>query len=514
MAFIRSLLFNIVFYAYTAFICLFLAFSFLLPRKGAYRFVKFFYFEAIAVIERLFLGLRFRVTGRENIPEGSYILALKHYSAYETLKLPVIFGDIAIILKKELSWIPFWGWYTLKLGMIPVDRGGRQKALSSLIKGGKRVIEQGRPILIFPQGTRVQPHETTAEKPYKVGIAKIAETLNLPVVPVALNSGAFWPKHSFIKKGGTVDFKILPIIPAGLPAVDVLKRLEEVLEPESARLIENADIQPTRISGWIKFFAFLFLVWFAYWQLVAFTIRDRLSFVPDSITSLYKPSIDGFPGAIHISWPQVTFTGDNGTMTLPIAEARLWPLPTGDVTVYANQGVRIETTREGNAVEINADRFSMTFALPAMWLPQDQWNMTLKNIDAAVNGATISGEGDIAMPLAEAPINGEMQLRVTNHAGILALIVDNGLLEKDKAGLAMAFMDAMPTTNGAISVPFAVRDDVIYLSVLRVFNLADLRPQADAPGLQPQRTHSDGSGTNSPQAPVPQTPAPGQPTGQ
>ena len=125
--------------------------------------------------------------------------------------------------------------------MIPIDRGGGSAAIKSLIRGGKRVVAEGRPILIFPQGTRVRADETTAEKPYKIGIAKIAQALDLPIVPVAINSGAFWPKHSFYKKSGVVDFQILPIIPAGLPPTETLKTLEAVLEPACAELMAKAE---------------------------------------------------------------------------------------------------------------------------------------------------------------------------------------------------------------------------------------------------------------------------------
>lgn len=510
-AFIRSVIFNIVFYAYTAFICFFLVFSFALPRRQAFTFVRFFYFRAIGVIERLFLDLRWRVSGRENLPEGSYVLALKHYSTYETLKLPVIFGDVAIIMKKELTWIPFWGWYTKKLGMIAVDRGGRQKALASLIANSKRVIAQGRPILIFPQGTRVHPNDTTAEKPYKVGIAKIAETLNLPVVPVALNSGAFWPKHSFLKKSGVVDFKILPVIPAGLPAAEVLKRLEAAIEPESAKLIERADIRKGRMSGWVKFAMFLFVLWFGYWQLVAFTIRDRLRMVPDSITSPYKPTVSGFPGAVHVAWPQVTFTGDNGTLTLPMAEAKVWPLPAGGVTLYADQGFHLETVREGRPVSVGASRFALRFTMPHIWMPMDAWSINLKSIGAAIGGAVIEGRGDIALPLNEGPVNGTLDVSVTNHEMLLSVLMANGMIDRDMANTARGLLGAMAGAGGGtIRAPFSIKDDVVYLSVLRIFDLNDLHQPADAPGMLPQKNHSGGLETNSPPAPAPQTPVPAE----
>jgi 1-acyl-sn-glycerol-3-phosphate acyltransferase len=239
--FLRSLAFNICFFGYCFFASFFFVWVFALPRKKAWRALRL-YFGGVAWIERVVLGLDYRVSGLENLPPSGtpYILAVKHYSAYETLKVPVIFDDVAIILKRELTWIPFWGWYPLKCGMIPVDRGRGGKALSSLIDGCRKAAAEGRPILIFPQGTRVLPQQSVVEKPYKIGIAKIATTLSLPIIPVALNSGAFWPKHSFYKRGGVVDFKILPAIPPSSSAPDTLRALEGVLERESAGLMRSA----------------------------------------------------------------------------------------------------------------------------------------------------------------------------------------------------------------------------------------------------------------------------------
>lgn len=239
-AFIKSLIFNIAFFAYSLAASLLFSWIFVLPPRKAFA-VLLYYFRGVTWVERVFMNLDYAVTGLENLPpKGTpYILAVKHYSAYETLTVPVIFGDIAIILKRELTWIPFWGWYTIKTGMIPVDRGGGSKAIASLIRGGKRVTAEGRPILIFPQGTRVAPDDTTADKPYKIGIAKIAHALGVPIVPVATNSGAFWPKHSFYKKSGIVDFKVLPPIALKDSAPETLKALESALEPACAELMAN-----------------------------------------------------------------------------------------------------------------------------------------------------------------------------------------------------------------------------------------------------------------------------------
>lgn len=243
--FIRSLFFNIAFYGYTVVACLVLMWAFVLPRKWAL-FAVMLYFKGIIPIERCIMKLDYRVTGWENLPaSGSYILAMKHQSAYETLKLLPIFGNIAVILKRELTWIPFWGWYTIKTGMIPVDRGARGKAMESLLEGGRRVVSENRPIVIFPQGTRTVIGATTKDNPYKFGVAKLAEALQIPVVPVALNSGVFWGRKAFLKQSGIVDFKILPPISPNQSTQAIMDQLQAVLEPESDLLVQNAEIHHT-----------------------------------------------------------------------------------------------------------------------------------------------------------------------------------------------------------------------------------------------------------------------------
>lgn len=237
MLFLRSLIFNISFAIANLVLCIGLVWCLVLPRRLTLQCILF-YFKSIHVLEKLILGLDFRVEGMENLPkEGSYILAMKHQSTYETFKAFMIFGYVAIIMKRELSWIPFWGWYALKTRMIFVDRGAGANAVHSMIANAKHVIDEGRPILIYPQGTRVAVDATVAEKPYKQGSIKLYKAYDIPIVPVAMNSGKFWPKGSFIKKGGIVTFKILPPIQPGLEAKEALKIMRDTIESESQKLL-------------------------------------------------------------------------------------------------------------------------------------------------------------------------------------------------------------------------------------------------------------------------------------
>lgn len=218
-------------------LCTFLVWSLILPRRATFACILY-YFRSVHLLEKYILNLDYVVEGMENLPkDGSYIIAMKHQSTYETFKVFMIFGYVAIIMKRELSWIPLWGWYALKTKMIFVNRKGRSKAVESLIKNAKPVIDEGRPILIYPQGTRVSIHDTIADKPYKQGSLRLYEEYKLPIVPVAMNSGQFWPKGSFIKKPGTVTFKVLPPLSTDLSPKEAFHKMRDVLEEESLKLL-------------------------------------------------------------------------------------------------------------------------------------------------------------------------------------------------------------------------------------------------------------------------------------
>jgi 1-acyl-sn-glycerol-3-phosphate acyltransferase len=234
--FLRSLIFNLALYGCTALMCVLLIWTLPLPRHYMLRVVHF-WLAQVAWIEKHIGGITYRVVGRSHVPKGACIIASKHQSAWETFKLHVFFGDPAIVLKKELLDIPIWGWYLRRSGMIPIDRAGRARALSRMLRAAHRAADAGRKIVIFPQGTRVAPG---AVKPYKSGIAALYRELNLPIIPMALNSGLLWPKGSFIKRPGVITVEFLPPIPTGLPRGEMTARLKENLETASDRLAVKA----------------------------------------------------------------------------------------------------------------------------------------------------------------------------------------------------------------------------------------------------------------------------------
>lgn len=238
----RQIAFNLVFYIFTA-ICCILYVPFALMPRPIYVVVLRRYFLNVHLIEKYILGLDYEVRGKENLPPvgKSYIAAIKHYSEYETMKLYPLFHDPAIILKKELTYIPFWGWLLMRADMIAISRGAGDQAIKAITEGAMRIMNNNRPITIFPQGTRVSIHETTKDKPYKRGVLRMYEATGLPIIPVATNSGYFWPKNAFFKKPGKAVFEILPPIPPGLPGDQVLALLEKQIEEASARLVKEAQ---------------------------------------------------------------------------------------------------------------------------------------------------------------------------------------------------------------------------------------------------------------------------------
>jgi len=238
---IRDWAFTILFPLLTGAYCILLVFGPLLPRKGTLA-VAFIWLRSVAWLERTVLGLSYQVLGRENLPKhGSFIVAAKHQSTYETMKLHPLLGDPAIVMKRELMQLPIWGWFARKAGMIPIDRRAGRAAVEEMLAAAKAAIAEERPIVIFPQGTRVAPGHHRA---YKMGTAVLYAELGLPIVPMALDSGLYWPKHG-PKRGGTVTFSFLPPIAPGLRQEQALATLEQRLEGETDRLLALHSVRPS-----------------------------------------------------------------------------------------------------------------------------------------------------------------------------------------------------------------------------------------------------------------------------
>ncbi len=232
----RSLLFNVLFYVTTTLFVVIGSPLLFAPRGWAMAALKVHARFELWLL-RAIVGTTIEVRGRENIPQGPCLVASKHQSAWETFALIPIFRDPALLMKRELFFIPFHGWFSRKFEMIPVDRDKGPAALRRMLREARKRIDDGREIIIFPEGTRRPPG---APPDYKTGIVLLYDALGVPCLPVALNSGLFWPRRSVIRRPGTIVVEILPPIPPGLPREEFLRRLQEAIEGASSRLLVEA----------------------------------------------------------------------------------------------------------------------------------------------------------------------------------------------------------------------------------------------------------------------------------
>src|SRR5712691_5690349 len=239
---LRSLCFNVGWYAGTVTIALLGAPILLLPRRAVVAWAKFWIRFCLWWL-RITVGLTHRLSGLENLPAGPVIIASKHQSSWETLAYTLLFSDAAIVLKRELLFIPVVGWAMARAGNIAVERGDGAAALRGLVRQAKAVIAEGRSILIFPEGTRVAVGD---ERPYHVGTAALYRQLGVPVVPVALNSGLFWGRRQWVKRPGMITMEVLPPIAPGLSRAAFMTMLRERIETATKKLVEDSQLPPPR----------------------------------------------------------------------------------------------------------------------------------------------------------------------------------------------------------------------------------------------------------------------------
>lgn len=235
MLVLRSLTFNTLFYGNLILYLIFGVLPSLLLPKRVLLAVAIAWARSSVWLLRVVAGIRCEITGIENIPQGGLMVAAKHQSFLETFALVTVFQNPVYILKRELTWIPIFGWALTKLRMIPVDRGARARALSDVTRRAKIELGQnGRQLLIFPEGTRRPPGAPPA---YKFGVAHLYAELGVPCVPVALVTGLYWPRRKFLRRPGTVRIEILPPILPGLDKVSFQTRLQETIESACDRLL-------------------------------------------------------------------------------------------------------------------------------------------------------------------------------------------------------------------------------------------------------------------------------------
>lgn len=245
MTFLRSLVFNIVWYANIIVqMVVQLPFYFFLSHDQA-KEVPRRWALSNHWFHRWIVGTKMEITGHQNIPDGGFIVASKHQSIWEFYALYALFRDPCFVLKSELMKIPVFGWYVGKLNHVPIIRGEKGKAMRKMLKVAHERIADGRQILIFPEGTRKAPG---AEPDYRYGVTRMYLELQCPVLPVALSSGLFWPRRKFVRYQGTLRAALLEPIMPGLTgdefSAELQRRIEEATRELYLRTSQDAVHPP------------------------------------------------------------------------------------------------------------------------------------------------------------------------------------------------------------------------------------------------------------------------------
>ncbi len=241
MTALRSALYQVLFLTWTLLLALLYLPLLLGPRQAVVGAARL-WLKGALVLLRLVCGLGYRIEGRENLPDGPFLIAAKHQSAWDTMIFHQLVADPAYILKKELLRLPFVGWYLWKHGMIAIDRAAGMKALKQMVEESKAAAAEGRTVIIFPEGTRTAPGE---RQPYHTGVAMLYGSLGVPVVPVALNSGLYYRRNSFLRRAGTVTLEVLPAILPGKDKKAFMAELQQAIEDASDRL---AGVLPSPVE--------------------------------------------------------------------------------------------------------------------------------------------------------------------------------------------------------------------------------------------------------------------------
>ena len=233
---LRAAIFYLLFYGWTVVLSPFYVPLMLLPRRQ-FRTATRFWVRGAVLAMRAGLGITHEIRGRENLPPEPFLIASKHQSMWETQILNLVFYNCIFILKRSLLSVPLVGWFVRCAGMIDVDRSAGAAAMRRMLRMAKERVAEGHSIVIFPEGTRTKVGDAP---PYQPGIIALYRTLELPVVPVALNSGFFWPRREFVKKSGCIVMEILPPISPGLSRQEFMDKLKNRIQSATDRLEAEA----------------------------------------------------------------------------------------------------------------------------------------------------------------------------------------------------------------------------------------------------------------------------------
>jgi 1-acyl-sn-glycerol-3-phosphate acyltransferase len=233
---IRSIAFNVLFYLNTLIYLIVALPTFFLPYRAIIAVARSWGRTNLTLL-RIVAGIKLDVRGAEKIPHGPLLVASKHQSAWETFALIPLFDNPVFIVKRELQWIPIFGWLMIKGRMVPIDRSAGSQALVAMTERARIELADNRQLIIFPEGTR---RPAGAEPRYKYGITRLYLGADVPVVPIALNSGLYWRRRSILRPPGTIVVQVLDPIQPGLTEEAFMARLQDDIETATARLIDEA----------------------------------------------------------------------------------------------------------------------------------------------------------------------------------------------------------------------------------------------------------------------------------
>lgn len=245
MIFLRSLIFNVLFYLLLVCWLLIALPTFFLPRGALMKVAKMWGQSSIWLM-RIVCGTRVEFRGLDKIPAGPLIVAPKHQSMWETFALLQFFDQPLYILKRELTWIPVFGWLLVKGGMIAINRKAGSRILMEMARRAREEVRRGRQLIIFPEGTR-----TAIDSPphYKAGVGQIYADCDVPCLPVALNAGLFWPRRQFMRYPGTIIVEFLDPLPAGLERREFIERVGAVIEAATNRIVAESRTEQAQLFG-------------------------------------------------------------------------------------------------------------------------------------------------------------------------------------------------------------------------------------------------------------------------
>jgi 1-acyl-sn-glycerol-3-phosphate acyltransferase len=243
--FLRSLVYNVLFYLLLVFWIIVAIPTYLMPPRAFMGVAKAWARSSVWMM-RVICNTKTEYRGLDKIPDGPLIVASKHQSMWETFALLQFFDQPLFIYKRELSWIPFFGWYLMKSKMIGVDRGGGLRSLMEMARRAPKEIRSGRQLIIFPEGTR---RPVDAPPAYMTGVGQIYVNSGVACLPVALNSGLFWPRRNFMRYPGTLVVEFLDPLPPGLSRKEFITRVSGVIEDATNRLVETARREQAQLFG-------------------------------------------------------------------------------------------------------------------------------------------------------------------------------------------------------------------------------------------------------------------------